>query len=198
MRSDRYPGVIILKLEDHTPATSGQHVLRGVELPTRVRRGIDKPAIGGTRLLPRLQSRDPTDPENPRQRRHRRRDQAHRKHLVMHADRPMIQPRSLQRRTHLQRLLLDLLRDPGRARPRPSGTRLQHCRLALLHCPSTQDIERLTRNRMLRAEHTHRSTRSISRPPSNRKTNTGINRLVPTHQPIEVSPPTHAKVLPMS
>ena len=111
---DRVPGVVVDELEDHALASTGEDVLGGVQLPARVRRRIHEPAIRRPRLLPRLRPRDPGVAEDPRQRRQRRRGHPEGPHLLVHADRPVIQPRRLQRGPHPDRLLLHVVGEPGR------------------------------------------------------------------------------------
>jgi len=110
MGGDRVAGVVVDELEDHALASTGQYVVGRVELPARVRCRVDEPTPRRTGLLPRLDPSDTGLAEDPRQRCHGRHlRQAHRVHLVVHADRAVVQPGSLQGGAHLQRLVLDLL-----------------------------------------------------------------------------------------
>ena len=133
MRRDREAGVIIDELEDHTLPPTSQNIFGAVELPTGVRRRIDEPTVRRPRFLLRLHPRDAGVAEDPRQRRRRRdRDDPQLAHLVMNADRTVIQARLLQRDPHPDRLLLHLVDRLLRTRPRSSRARLKRCRLTLL------------------------------------------------------------------
>jgi hypothetical protein len=61
------------------------------------------------------------------------------------ADRPVIQPGLLQCGADPDRLLLDVLGDPVRARPGPSAARLKSRGLPLLERPSPDRVEGLPR-----------------------------------------------------
>ena len=77
----------------------------------------------------RLQPRDARSSEDPCQRGDRgHRIQTHRVHLVVHADRSVVQPGSLQRRTYLDRLFHNHVSQLRRARPRAPGPGLEHRR----------------------------------------------------------------------
>jgi len=56
---DRESGVVVDELEDHALAAPSEDVLGGVELPARVRGGIDETAPRRSRLLLRFEARDP-------------------------------------------------------------------------------------------------------------------------------------------
>jgi hypothetical protein len=66
-------------------------------------------------------------------------------HLLVDADRPVIQPGLLQCGADPDRLLLDVLGDPVRARPGPSAARLKSRGLPLLERPSPDRVEGLPR-----------------------------------------------------
>ena len=51
MGRHREAGVIIDELEDHAFAAAGEDILGRVQLPARVRRRVDEPAIRSARLL---------------------------------------------------------------------------------------------------------------------------------------------------
>lgn len=114
--------------------------------PARVRGGIDESSVGGPRLLPRLGPSDVRVAENSRQRRCRgNRGHSQVAHLLVDADRPVIQPGLLQCGADPDRLLLDVLGDPVRARPGPSAARLKSRGLPLLERPSPDRVEGLPR-----------------------------------------------------
>ena len=137
-----------------------------------------KPAERGPGFLPRLHSGDAGVAEDPRQRRRRRnRSHAEGSHLLVNTDRPVIQTGALQSNPNRDRLSLDRVRNPVRARPRPSGSRLECCRLALIESPPSYRVKRLPRDPVLGAESAHRPPRRIRRPLRNRETDTRINRL---------------------
>ena len=69
--------------------------------------------------------------------------QARRSHLVVPADRAVVQPGSLQRGTHLQCLVCDLCAQLRRARLRPPRSRLQHRRRPVDDGTCAQLVERL-------------------------------------------------------
>jgi hypothetical protein len=199
---DRVAGVVVDELEDHALAPTGEHVLGGIELPAGVRGRIHEPAPGRPRFLPRLQTCHAGGSEDPGQRRHRGHHlQADRAHLVVHADRPMVQPGRFQRRTDAEGLLFDLVTELGRAGLRSPATRLKGRSRTVDTGPGADRIERLAGDLMLGAERRHRPTRRVIRPPDNRKTDTRINRLISgrhrSRQP-EVSPPSTPDVSPMS
>lgn len=115
-------------------------------LPARVRGGIDESSVGGPRLLPRLGPGDVRVAEDSRQRRCRgNRGHSQVAHLLVDADRPVIQPGLLQCGADPDRLLLDVLGDPVRARPGPSAARLKGRGLPLLERPSPDRVEGLPR-----------------------------------------------------
>jgi hypothetical protein len=117
-----------------------------VQLPARVRGGIDESSVGGPRLLPRLGPGDVRVAEDSRQRRCRgNRGHSQVAHLLVDADRPVIQPGLLQCGADPDRLLLDVLGDPVRARPGPSAARLKSRGLPLLERPSPDRVEGLPR-----------------------------------------------------
>ena len=196
----RQAGVIVLKLEDHALAASFQDVLGGVQLPAGVRSGVDEPPPGRSGPLPGLGAGHVPGPEDPGQGRHRRRLQPHGDHLVVDADRPVVQARELQGRAYCHRLVRGRLTQTSRTGPGAAGPGLQHSRLPLGAGTGPQGIERLARDPLLGAERGHRPTRSVIGPPGDGKANTGVNRLIPTHPPstTEVSPPPPPELSPMS
>ncbi|KQW96046.1 hypothetical protein ASC84_22025 [Acinetobacter sp. Root1280] len=124
---DRVAGVVVDELEDHARAPTSEDVLGGIELPARVRCGVDEPTPCRAWLLLRLQTCHPGFAEDPGQRRDRRdRGEPHRAHLVVHADRAVVQAGRIQRSTDLDGLGLDLFADLRRARPRPTGPGFEH------------------------------------------------------------------------
>ena len=176
---DRVAGVVVDELEDHALAPTGEHVLGRIELPARVRCGVHEPAPCRAWLLLRLEPCDTGLAEDPCQRRDRwDRGQTHRAHLVVHADRPMVQTGGLQRSPDLHRLGLDLVCDPVRARLRPSAARLQGCGRAISTRPGTDRVERLARRSDAPRRTSSPPPRRISRPVNDRETDTRINRLM--------------------
>ena len=118
MSCDRQPRVVVDELEDHELATPSENVVRPVQLPARVRRGIDEPPIRGPRFFPRLKPGNARVAEDPRQRRNRgHRFHPERPHLLVNTDRSMIPtgmalssrtlPCTARRRIHLGRRELD-------------------------------------------------------------------------------------------
>ena len=143
---DGVTGVVVDELEDHACPAAGEDVVGRVQLPARVRGGIDESSVGGPRLLPRLGPGDVRVAEDSRQRRCRgNRGHSQVAHLLVDADRPVIQPGLLQCGADPDRLLLDVLGDPVRARPGPSAARLKSRGLPLLERPSPDRVEGLPR-----------------------------------------------------
>jgi hypothetical protein len=68
---DGVTGVVVDELEDHACPAAGEDVVGRVQLPARVRGGIDESSVGGPRLLPRLGPGDVRVAEDSRQRRGR-------------------------------------------------------------------------------------------------------------------------------
>lgn len=109
MSSDSEARMVILQLEDHTLATTDEHVLGGVQLPSGVRCRVDKLAVRSPRLLRRLGPGHVLLPEDPSQRGHDRGLHSQVHHLVVHADWSRVQPEGLQGGPDLQRLVLKVL-----------------------------------------------------------------------------------------
>lgn len=88
---DRVEGVVIDELKDHALTAAAEHVLGGIQLPTRIRGRIHKPPPRRAGLFLRLKTSHASLTEDACQRR-RGRDQwqVHRVHLLVHADRPVI------------------------------------------------------------------------------------------------------------
>jgi hypothetical protein len=197
MGRDSETGVIVDQLEDHTLAATGQNVFGAIELPARVRCRINEPPVRGPRFLPGLDPGNADVTEDPRQRRRRRhRHHPEGSHLVVHADRPVIEAGLLERGANPDRLLLHFVGRPLRTRPRPSRARLKRCRLPLLESSPFDRVKRLPRDPLLRAESRHRTPWRIRRPLRNSKTDTRINRLNTTHPSsikAEVSGPNTAE-----
>jgi hypothetical protein len=143
---DGVTGVVVDELEDHACLAAGEDVVGRVQLPARVRGGIDESAVGGPRLLPRLGPGDVRVAEDSRQRRCRgNRGHSQVARLLVDADRPVIQLGLLQCGADPDRLLLDVLGDPVRARPGPSAARLKSRGPPLLERPSPDRVEGLPR-----------------------------------------------------
>jgi len=186
-------GVVVDELEDHALAPTGKHVLGGVELPAGVRCGVHEPPPCRAWLLPRLEPSHACLSEDPGQRRDRgHRRQAHRPHLVVHADRPMVKTRRLQRSTNIESLGLDLVGEPARTRPRSSAAGLKGRGRAVGAGPGAYRVEGLAGDLMLGAERCHCSPRRVIGPLDDRETDTRIDRFLSgrhrQRQP-EVSPP---------
>ena len=183
MTRDRVAGVVVDELKDHALASAGQHVLGGVELPAGVRRRIDKPAPRRAWFLLRLEPGHAGLTEDPRQRGDRgNRGHAQNLHLVVHADRPVVQARGLQRRADAEGLLLDLVGGPGRAGLRTPAARLKGRSGAVGACPGADRIERLAGDLMLLAERGHRSAWGVIRPLRDGEADTGINGFIGSHR----------------
>jgi hypothetical protein len=176
-------GVVVDELEDHALAATGQDVLGGVELPASVGCGVDEPPPRRAWPLLRLQPRHTGLTEDPRQRCCRgHHGQTHRAHLVVHADRPVIQPGRLECGPHGDGLLLDLLGQPRRARLRPPGAGLQHRSWAVGLRALAQLVERLTGDAVLGTEGRDRTTGRVLGPLRDRETDTGIDGVTGSHR----------------
>ncbi len=153
---------------------------RGIAVPR-----VDEPAVCGAWLLLRLGACDAGFPKDARQRRGRRhRAHAQRPHLVVHADRPVVQPGLLQCGPHADGLPFDLVAQLRRARRRATRLRLE-CRRRLFFDDAFADrVERLAGDAVLGAERAHRPARGISGPLRDGEADTGINRLRWGHSPI--------------
>ena len=175
----RQAGVVVLELEDHRLAPAGQDVLGGVELPAGVGGGVDEPAPRRPRSLGRFGPGHPLLTEDPGQGRRRGRLEAHGGHLVVHADRTVVQSRALQSRAHIEGPGANPIGQAARAgiadgatgarpppRAPPPGARRR----------KTQ--ERLAPDALLGAERRHRPAGRVIGPSGDRQTDTGINTAV--------------------
>ena len=125
-------------------------------------------------LLLRLKPCDACLAKDPGQRRDRRdRLQTHRMHLVVHADRPVVEPGSLQSSTHLYGSGLDLVGQLGRARPRTPRPRLKHRRRSVGLGALAELVEGLAGDAVLGIEGRDRATRGVLRPLRDRETDGG-------------------------
>lgn len=159
MGRHRVTGVIVDELEDHALPASREDVLGGVELPARVRCGVDEPAPRRARPLAGLGPRDACLAEDPRQRRRRRHDvQAHRLHLLVHADRNVIEAGCLQGGADRDRLVLDLLAQRRRARPGATRPGSEHRGRALCLGALAQLVEGLAGDAVLGTARGDRAT----------------------------------------
>lgn len=203
--------MVVFQLEDHARAPAGQDVLGSVELPAGVGCRVDEPPVGRSGLLVRFQAGHAFLPEDPSQRGDRR-DLAHTQiaHLVVDADRSVVQPRGLQRLTHAHGQFLDVLGHLGRRAAGPPRAGLQRSCLALGLGARQDQVEGLAGDAVLGAKRSHRAPWGIRRPLRDGKADTRINRIVLWHAPSrtatrttssyrpEVSPPTTREVSPMS
>jgi hypothetical protein len=175
---DGVTGVVVDELEDHACPAAGEDLVGRVQLPARVRGGIDESSVGGPRLLPRPGPGDVRAAEDSRQRRCRgNRGHSQVAHLLVDADRPVIQPGLLQCGADPDRLLLDVLGDPVRARPGPSAARLKSRGLPLLERPSPDRVEGLPRRWRARGRTCSPRPARIRWSLRDRETNTRINRV---------------------
>ena len=140
--------------------------------------GQVEPAPGRPRSLGRLGPGHPLPTEEPGRPRRRGRLQAHGGHLVVHADRTVVQSRALQGRAHVQGLGAHRLGQTARAGARTARPGLEHRRGPLLQRAPAQDVERLAPDALLGAERRHRPTGRVIGPPGDRQTDTGINTAV--------------------
>ncbi len=163
---------------DHRLAPAGQDVLGGVEPPAGVGGGVDEPAPRRPRSLGRFGPGHPLPTEDPGQPRRRGRLQAHGGHLVVHADRTVVQSRALQSRAHIEGPGANPIGQAARAGARTARPGLEHRRGPLLQRAPAQDVERLAPDALLGAERRHRPTGRVIGPPGDRQTDTGINTAV--------------------
>ena len=174
----RQAGVVVLELEDHRLAPAGQDVLGGVELPAGVGGGVDEPAPRRPRSLGRFGPGHPLLTEDPGQGRRRGRLEAHGGHLVVHADRTVVQSRALQSRAHIEGPGANPIGQAARAGARTARPGLEHRRGPLLQRAPAQDVERLAGDALLGAERRHRPAGRVIGPSGDRQTDTGINTAV--------------------
>ena len=176
----RQAGVVVLE-----PARSPPCARR----PGRTRRhpgplagvggGVDEPAPRRPRSLGRFGPGHPLLTEDPGQGRRRGRLEAHGGHLVVHADRTVVQSRALQSRAHIEGPGANPIGQAARAgiadgatgarpppRAPPPGARRR----------KTQ--ERLAPDALLGAERRHRPAGRVIGPSGDRQTDTGINTAV--------------------
>lgn len=150
---DRIAGVVVDELEDHALTAAAEHVLGRVELPARIGGRVDEPPPCRARLLLGLKTSHASIAEDACQRR-RGRDlsQAHRVHLGVHADRPMVQAGGLQSGPYCHGLALDLITDLRRTRLRSSGPGFEHRGWSVGLSAFAQLVERLAGDAVLGAE----------------------------------------------
>ena len=118
----RQAGVIVLKLEDHALAASLQDVLSGVQLPAGVRSGVDEPPPGRSGPLPGLGAGHVPGPQGPGPGTPPKAPpRTHGDHLVVDADRPVVQARELQGRAYCHRLVRGRLTQTSRTGPGATG-----------------------------------------------------------------------------
>ena len=191
---DRVAGVVVDELEDHALASAGQHVLGRVELPARVRCRVDEPAPRRAGLLLRLEPGDAGLAEDPRQRRRSRAPASRPIACILSCTLigPWSSPEASSAARTCDRLLLDLVGQLRRARPRPPGPGLEHRRRPVGLGALAQLVERLARDAVLGAERRDRAARRVVRPLRDRETDTGIDGFIGSHRrslAAEVSPP---------
>ena len=165
--------------------------------------GQVEPAPGRPRSLGRLGPGHPLPTEEPGQPRRRGRLQAHGGHLVVHADRTVVQSRALQSRAHVQGLGAHRLGQTARAgiadgatgaRPPPrappparAGARR---RTSCGRCPA--------RRRTSSPPHGARHRATGRSPDGHGDQHCGTYRSSPLNPKPRVSPPGHPEVSPMS
>ena len=199
----RQAGVVVLELEDHRLAPAGQDVLGGVELPAGVGGGVDEPAPRRPRSLGRFGPGHPLLTEDPGQGRRRGRLEAHGGHLVVHADRTVVQSRALQSRAHIEGPGANPIGQAARAgiadgatgarappRAPPPARAGARRRTSCGRCPARRRTSSPPRG----ARH-----RAIGRSPDGHgDQHCGSYRGSPLNPKPRVSPPGHPEVSPMS
>lgn len=199
---DGVAGVVVDELKDHALAPAAEHVLGRIELPARVGGRVDEPPPRRTGLFLRLEASHAGLAEDACQRRGGR-DllEAHRVHLLVHADRSVVQAGGLQSAAHCHGLFLDLIVELRRARLRSSGPRFEHRGRSVSHRAFAQLVERLSRNTVLSAEGRDRPAGRVIRPLRDRQADTRIDGFIDCHHPSlgpELSPPRPPEPSPMS
>ncbi len=199
---DRVAGVVVDELEGHARTPAVEHVLGRIELPACIRGRVDEPPPCRAGLLFRLKTSHTGLTEDACQRGSGRHlQQAHRLHLLVHTDRPMIQAGGFQRATHRHGLRFDLITQLRRARLRSSGPGFEHRGRTFRLCAFAQLVERLSGYTVLDAECRHRPARRILGPLRDRKTDDWIDGFMNSHPPnleAQVSPPRPPELSPMS